>query len=162
MGEWVYKSLFVLVFVILVFVVQGLVLAGLGSGLTEGAMITPFERVKVSLQSQRSRMVDVSVVTCILEMSGKWTVCSCFLKSPSTYGHARYIVKQNGFGTRGLMKGLTATLLRHGVWNTVYFGFYHNVKDLILPEVCCEYPLFHLCYEIVPLLFRILHSLVDY
>ena len=58
-------------FVILVFVVQGLILAGLGSGLTEGAMITPFERVKVSLQSQRSRMVDVSVVTCILEMSGK-------------------------------------------------------------------------------------------
>lgn len=53
------------------FVVQGLILAGLGSGLTEGAMITPFERVKVSLQSQRSRMVDVSVVTCILEMSGK-------------------------------------------------------------------------------------------
>ena len=40
---------------------QGLVLAGLGSGLTEGAMITPFERVKVSLQAQRTRIAEVTI-----------------------------------------------------------------------------------------------------
>ena len=38
---------------------QGLVLAGTGAGLTEGALITPFERVKISLQSLRSHMSEV-------------------------------------------------------------------------------------------------------
>ena len=37
-------------------------------------------------------------------------------KSPSTWGHARCIVKQGGFETIVLLKGLTATLFRHGVW----------------------------------------------
>lgn len=36
-------------------------LAGLGSGITEGIVINPFERVKVSLQAQRSTMAEVSV-----------------------------------------------------------------------------------------------------
>lgn len=39
---------------------QSLVTAGLGSGLTEGLVITPFERVKVYMQAQRSRMAVVS------------------------------------------------------------------------------------------------------
>ena len=34
--------------------------AGLGSGLTEGLVITPFERVKVYMQAQRNRMAVVS------------------------------------------------------------------------------------------------------
>ena len=38
---------------------QGLILAGAGSGLTEGLFITPFERVKVSLQIQHARMAEV-------------------------------------------------------------------------------------------------------
>ena len=31
-------------------------LAGLGTGLSEGVMITPFERVKVSLQAHRHKV----------------------------------------------------------------------------------------------------------
>lgn len=43
-----------------ILVPQSLVTAGLGSGLTEGLVITPFERVKVYMQAQRSRMAVVS------------------------------------------------------------------------------------------------------
>ena len=35
-------------------------LAGTGSGLTEGVFITPFEKVKVSLQAQKSHASIVS------------------------------------------------------------------------------------------------------
>jgi solute carrier family 25 2-oxodicarboxylate transporter 21 len=33
----------------------------------------------------------------------------------------------------GLNKGLTATFGRHGVFNMIYFGFYHSFKGYI-PE----------------------------
>lgn len=42
-----------------------LVLAGLGSGLTEGVIVTPFERVKVHLQAQKNKMSEVGVYVCI-------------------------------------------------------------------------------------------------
>ena len=51
MGECL--SLF---FITVVAVIQGLVLAGLGTGLTEGVAITPFERIKVSLQVHRHKV----------------------------------------------------------------------------------------------------------
>jgi hypothetical protein len=88
----------------------GLVLAGTGSGLTEGLLITPFERVKISLQSLRTHMSE----------------------TPSTFTHARSIIKSDGLGLTGLYKGLGATLWRHGVWNAIYFGFYHNIKGYFL------------------------------
>ena len=50
------------VILIVSFCLQGLVLAGLSSGLTEGVAITPFERVKVSLQSNRALMAEVGTV----------------------------------------------------------------------------------------------------
>lgn len=84
-------------------------LAGLGSGLTEAIVINPFEVVKVNLQAQRTT----------------------FTEQPSTWATAREIVRRDGFGMRGLNKGLTATLGRHGVFNMIYFGFYHNVKDIV-------------------------------
>lgn len=40
-------------------------------------------------------------------------------------------MKTDGFGLKGLNKGLTSTLGRHGVFNMIYFGFYFNVKDAI-------------------------------
>ena len=40
---------------------QSLVASGLGSGLTEGVIIAPFERVKVYMQAQRSKMSEVSI-----------------------------------------------------------------------------------------------------
>ncbi|XP_078089307.1 mitochondrial 2-oxodicarboxylate carrier [Mustelus asterias] len=83
--------------------------AGLGSGLTEAVVVNPFEVVKVSLQAQRNS----------------------FSEQPSTFAYAREIIRYQGFGLRGLNKGLTATLGRHGVFNMIYFGFYFNVKNII-------------------------------
>lgn len=85
-----------------------LTLAGLFCGLTEAFVINPFEVVKVRLQTE----AGVSLK-----------------EQRSTLATAREIVKSDGFGLRGLNKGLTSTLGRHGVFNMVYFSFYHNVKD---------------------------------
>ena len=41
--------------------VQSLAVSGLGSGLTEGVIIAPFERVKVYMQAQRSRTSEVTL-----------------------------------------------------------------------------------------------------
>ncbi|XP_017332245.1 mitochondrial 2-oxodicarboxylate carrier isoform X2 [Ictalurus punctatus] len=89
---------------------QGLALslAGLGSGLTEALVVNPFEVVKVSLQADRNSF-----------------------KVPSTFTQARMIINSDGFGLRGLNKGLTSTLGRHGVFNMIYFGFYFNVKNTL-------------------------------
>lgn len=60
-----------------------------------------------------------------------------------------------GIGLRGLNKGVTATIARNGVFNMVYFGFYHSVKGY-LPQyevctvqyACCEvYKAVWLCYN---------------
>ncbi|XP_043372897.1 mitochondrial 2-oxodicarboxylate carrier isoform X10 [Dermochelys coriacea] len=83
--------------------------AGLGSGLTEAVVVNPFEVVKVSLQANRN----------------------AFTEQPSTFVQAWRIITADGLGFRGLNKGLTATLGRHGVFNMVYFGFYFNVKNII-------------------------------
>ncbi|KAG7466090.1 hypothetical protein MATL_G00161130 [Megalops atlanticus] len=83
--------------------------AGLGSGLTEAVVVNPFEVVKVSLQANRDS----------------------FKVQPSTFAQARHIIRSEGLGLRGLNKGLTSTLGRHGVFNMIYFGFYFNVKDAI-------------------------------
>ncbi|CAD6185480.1 unnamed protein product [Caenorhabditis auriculariae] len=84
--------------------------AGLCSGLTEAIVICPFEVVKVRLQSER----NVSIA-----------------EQRSTAAMARDIIQKDGFGTSGLYRGLGATLGRHGAWNMVYFGLYHNMKGLI-------------------------------
>jgi solute carrier family 25 (mitochondrial 2-oxodicarboxylate transporter), member 21 len=67
--------------------------------------------VKVTLQSNKSMAAQV----------------------PSTWAVTRQIVRENGLGSKGLNKGLTATIARNGVFNMVYFGFYHSVKGYI-PE----------------------------
>ena len=61
------------------------------------------------------------------------------------------IYKEGGLGLNGLNRGLTSTLGilyrfdkkikqksykfnslgRHGIWNLIYFGFYHNIKVYI-------------------------------
>uniref|UniRef100_A0A3Q3KTQ7 Mitochondrial 2-oxodicarboxylate carrier n=1 Tax=Mastacembelus armatus TaxID=205130 RepID=A0A3Q3KTQ7_9TELE len=88
---------------------QALSAAGLGAGLTEAVVVNPFEVVKVSLQANRDS----------------------FKEQPSSFAQARLIIKSDGFGLKGLNKGLTSTLGRHGVFNMIYFGFYFNVKDAI-------------------------------
>ena len=62
----------------------------------------------------------------------------CF-QQKSTFTTAREIVRENGLGTKGLNKGLTATLGRHGVFNMIYFSFYHNIKGII-PEAKVSTP----------------------
>ncbi|TKR67434.1 hypothetical protein L596_023586 [Steinernema carpocapsae] len=87
-------------------------LAGALSGCTEALVVTPFEVVKVRLQAQ----ADIA----IKEQKSAATV-------------AREIARAEGYGTTGIYRGLTATLARHGIWNLVYFGGYHNMK-WIVPE----------------------------
>ncbi|XP_035292546.1 mitochondrial 2-oxodicarboxylate carrier isoform X1 [Cricetulus griseus] len=84
-------------------------IAGLGSGLTEAVVVNPFEVVKVGLQVNQHT----------------------FTEQPSTFAYARQIIKKEGWGLQGLNKGFTATLGRHGIFNMAYFGFYHNVKNII-------------------------------
>ncbi|XP_046664226.1 mitochondrial 2-oxodicarboxylate carrier [Homalodisca vitripennis] len=87
-------------------------LAGLGAGVTEAILVNPFEVVKVTLQANRSKV--------------QYT--------PSTWAVTKEIVREHGLGSRGLNKGVTATIGRNGCFNAVYFGFYHSVKG-ILPEM---------------------------
>lgn len=49
-------------------------------------------------------------------------------QAPSTWSVTRQIVKENGLGLQGINKGLTATIMRHGVANMVAFGFYFSVQ----------------------------------
>lgn len=70
--------------------------------------MNPFEVVKVRLQTDQSK----------------------FNAQKSTFDTARLIYKEGGFGLSGLNRGLTSTLLRHGVWNCIYFGLYHNVRAI--------------------------------
>uniref|UniRef100_A0A8C2GEN2 Mitochondrial 2-oxodicarboxylate carrier n=1 Tax=Cyprinus carpio TaxID=7962 RepID=A0A8C2GEN2_CYPCA len=54
-----------------------------------------------------------------------------FKVQPSTFAQARMIINTDGFSLRGLNKGLTSTLVRHGIFSMIYFGFYFNIKDAI-------------------------------
>lgn len=84
--------------------------AGFFAGVTEAFLVTPFETVKVTLQANRSKSAEL----------------------PSTFTVARQIVQEHGlFGHGSLFKGFIATMYRGSVFNGVYFGFYHSVKDLI-------------------------------
>jgi solute carrier family 25 2-oxodicarboxylate transporter 21 len=84
-------------------------LSGLFAGLTEAVIVNPFELVKVQLQAERSK----------------------FVQQQSTIAKARNIIRTDGFGLRGINKGLTATMARNGVFNMIYFSFYHNMKQYI-------------------------------
>ena len=54
-------------------------------------------------------------------------------EAPGTWQVTREIIAKDGLGLRGINKGLVATIGRHNVWNMIYFGFYHSVKD-VLPQ----------------------------
>jgi len=83
-------------------------MAGLASGATEAIIVNPFEVVKVKMQSDHSH----------------------YAGTPSTWGIARNIINEDGLGRNGLLgKGITATIGRNGLFNMVYFGFYHTIKN---------------------------------
>uniref|UniRef100_A0A0N4Z1C2 Mitochondrial 2-oxodicarboxylate carrier n=1 Tax=Parastrongyloides trichosuri TaxID=131310 RepID=A0A0N4Z1C2_PARTI len=83
--------------------------AGCLSGMTEAVIINPFEVVKVRLQADKTSLKD----------------------QKSTAEMAREIIKKDGLGFNGLYRGFSATLARHGIWNTVYFGVYHSFKGYL-------------------------------
>lgn len=118
-------------------------MAGLGAGLTEAVVVNPFEVVKVSLQANRDSFKEVlASQKCIYFPPASQPFNLFFslfdlisrplhIQQPSSFAQARRIIKADGLGLRGLNKGLTSTLGRHGVFNMIYFGFYFNVKDAI-------------------------------
>ena len=53
--------------------------------------------------------------------------------APSTWAVTKEIIKKEGFGIRGLNKGLLATLIRNGIHNMCFLGLYHSLK-LVPPE----------------------------
>jgi solute carrier family 25 (mitochondrial 2-oxodicarboxylate transporter), member 21 len=85
--------------------------AGLAAGVFEAILVNPFEMVKVTLQANRSKTGEL----------------------PSTVSVAKEIIAKDGIGLKGLNRGLTATIGRNGVFNMIYFGFYHSVKEIV-PE----------------------------
>lgn len=94
----------------LLFNLQTFSLAGLGAGVLEAILVNPFEMVKVTLQANRNKS-----------------------QVPSTWAVTRQIIAKDGIGSRGLNRGLSATIGRNGVFNMLYFGFYHSVKNIV-PE----------------------------
>lgn len=50
-------------------------------------------------------------------------------EAPSTWTVTKEIIRKDGFGLRGLNKGVTGTIGRNGTFNMIYFGFYHSVKE---------------------------------
>lgn len=124
---------------------QALSVAGLGAGLTEAVVVNPFEVVKVSLQANRDSFTKVRWNTRFsrgvfpLSCDASFSL-SLAPQQPSSFAQARLIINSDGFGARGLNKGLTSTLGRHGVFNMIYFGFYFNVKDAIPSSPVTEPP----------------------
>ncbi|XP_055377458.1 mitochondrial 2-oxodicarboxylate carrier isoform X2 [Condylostylus longicornis] len=94
-------------------------LAGLGAGVTEAVAVNPFEVVKVTQQADKAHA----------------------RKAANTFTVTKRIINENGFGSKGLNKGLTATMSRNGAFNMVYFGFYNSVKDMysVNPDPTLEF-----------------------
>lgn len=82
-------------------------MAGLGAGVLEAILVNPFEMIKVTLQTNRAVGKEI----------------------PSTWATTKNIIEKDGIGSRGLNRGLSATIFRNGSFNMIYFGFYHSVKN---------------------------------
>lgn len=50
-------------------------------------------------------------------------------KHLKTLEMARYIIKRNGYGTKGLYRGITALMARNSVFNFTYFGAFYEIKN---------------------------------
>lgn len=77
------------------------------AGITEAILVNPFEVIKVTLQSNSLKAAE----------------------APSTWEVTRTIVQTQGVGLKGLNKAVVATMYRNAIFNSIYFGFYHSVKD---------------------------------
>ena len=88
-------------------------IAGLGSGLTEGFFITPFERVKILLQNQKGSLkgtIRCSMISPLRILRCNFLIFE-FLEATSAGTQAKEVIRQYGLGTKGgLFTGCTATL----------------------------------------------------
>lgn len=84
------------------------ILSGASAGITEACVIVPFELVKVKLQDVSSK-----------QFNGPIDVVKKIIKTD---------------GILGLYGGLEATIWRHALWNSGYFGVIFQVRSL-LPKV---------------------------
>ncbi|XP_075469436.1 mitochondrial 2-oxodicarboxylate carrier isoform X6 [Ascaphus truei] len=125
------------------------VLAGGSAGLVEICLMHPLDVVKTRFQIQRNKSDPSSYKSlgdCFRKIYRSERLMGFYkgilppilaetpkraVKQPSTFAQARHVIRTEGIGFRGLNKGLSATLGRHGVFNMVYFGFYFNVKNAI-------------------------------
>lgn len=104
----------------------------MGAGITESILVNPFEVVKVTQQSNKSK---------ISQVPSAWEVTREIIKTDVSDDNFMLfrndeiliIPSIQGFGLRGINKGLFATIWRNGSFNCIYFGFYHSVKEMI-PE----------------------------
>ena len=80
-------------------------LAGLGSGVTEAVFVTPFERVKILLQTQKGSLKGKESQLCneILKYS--------FIESKGAMQQLKSVYRTHGLSTKGgLFTGCTATV----------------------------------------------------
>ncbi|XP_049795735.1 mitochondrial 2-oxodicarboxylate carrier-like [Schistocerca nitens] len=95
---------------------------GLCVGVTEAIVMNPFERVKVTLMADRSPVE----------------------KAPSTWDVLKKIVSNKGYGVEGLNRGMSATIISHGIFNMVYFGVFKSLKSRLRPFSDETLYLFHI------------------
>mmetsp|Transcript_6570 Transcript_6570/g.15090 ORF Transcript_6570/g.15090 Transcript_6570/m.15090 type:complete len:291 (-) Transcript_6570:457-1329(-) len=103
-------------------------LAGLAAGAVESVMITPFECIKVRLQSPDfNPQIGTST-------AGGATSSTALSRVSS--GGARRALKEllAQEGAWGLCRGMEATLWRNSLWNTVYFGLQPLLKKALPSE----------------------------
>ncbi|CCK72399.1 uncharacterized protein KNAG_0K00310 [Huiozyma naganishii CBS 8797] len=80
------------------------ILAGASAGAAESIVVTPFEYVKIALQSPSTPYT--SFVHCV-----------------------RHVIRTQG--VRSLLIGIEPTMWRHTVWNAGYFGILHQIRSLL-------------------------------
>ncbi|EDW88610.1 mitochondrial 2-oxodicarboxylate carrier [Drosophila yakuba] len=80
--------------------------SGSVAGILESFLVNPFEVVKITQQSHREKHLrTLSVV--------------------------KYIIKHDGYGIKGLYRGITALVARNAVFHFGFFGFYNAIKDIV-------------------------------
>lgn len=83
--------------------------AGFCTGIVEAILFNPFEVIKVSLQADKTVGKDKMGVV----------------------DTTRDIVHRDGFGRRGLNRGMMVTMFRNGLFNMIYFGVYYNLREFL-------------------------------
>ncbi|XP_001355836.3 mitochondrial 2-oxodicarboxylate carrier [Drosophila pseudoobscura] len=81
-------------------------MAGALAGTLECFFLNPFEVVKITQQADRSDSLNTLTV-------------------------ARRIVQTDGYGIKGLYRGITALMIRNAIFHFAYFGIYQGLKDEI-------------------------------